>query len=99
MNTNIATIDTVMIALTACSGSTTVSCAPIAEVTTMIADRITDSRVTTRPARANRTVADKVMNVTANMLVATATRGDSPHTIITGTLTSELPPVITPTID
>ena len=39
------------------------------------------------------------MNTHANMLVAIASRGCMPHQIITGTLTSELPPVITPMID
>ena len=37
------------------------------------------------------------MNVTANMLVATACRGDMPIVIISGTLMSELPPVMAPT--
>ncbi len=47
-------------------------------------------------ARANRAVAETVMKMTANMLVATACRGVMPTVIISGTLISELPPVIAP---
>src|SRR5690242_3936337 len=89
-NTSMATIDAATVAFTTFSGSATVSWAPTAEVTSMIAESATERRVTTRPSRANRAVADAVMKVTANMLVATAVRGDRPSMIITGTFTSEL---------
>ena len=47
-------------------------------------------------ARANRAVAETVMKRTANMFVATACRGVIPTMIMSGTLMSELPPVMAP---
>ena len=70
--------------------------APAAEVTTVMAPSGTSRRARSILARANRAVADTVMKRTANMLVATACRGVIPTVIISGTLMSELPPVIAP---
>ena len=70
--------------------------APKAEVTTREDAERQQQLGAQHPARANRAVADTVMKMTANMLVATAWRGDIPTMIMSGTLMSELPPVIAP---
>ena len=96
MNTTSAAIETPTASLTTDSGSLTAMSAPAAEVTMVIAPSGTSRRARSTFARANRAVADTVMNRTANMLVATACRGVIPTVIISGTLISELPPVIAP---
>ncbi len=96
MNTTSAAIETPTTSLTTCSDSFTAMSAPSADVRKVKMPMGTRIGRRNMPARANRAVADTVMNSTANMLVATACRGAMPTVIITGTFTSELPPVIAP---
>ena len=96
MNTTSAAIDTPTTSFTTFSGSFTARTAPTAEVTTVRMPMGTKIGRRNIPARANRAVAETVMNSTANMLVATACRGAMPTVIISGTFTSEFPPVMAP---
>ena len=96
MKTTSTAIETPTTSLTTVSGSLTAMSAPKAEVATVRTPRGSGSSARSIRARANRAVADTVMEMTANMLVATACRGDIPTMIISGTLMSELPPVIAP---
>src|SRR3569623_1419665 len=96
MNRTSAAIEIPTTIFTVVSGSLTAISAPTAEVTTVMIPSGTSRRPRTRPARANRSVAEMVMNVTANMFVATAWRGDIPMVFISGTLISEFPPVMAP---
>src|SRR5664279_4768764 len=96
MNSTSTAIETPTTVLTTASGSLTAITAPSAEVNAVMIASGTSSLQRSRRARAKRAVAEIVMKVTANMLVATAWRGDIPTTIISGTLISELPPVMAP---
>ena len=89
-------METPTTSLTTVSGSLTAIRAPKAEVATVRTPSGSNSSSRSSRARANRAVADTVMKMTANMLVATACRGDMPTVIISGTLMSELPPVMAP---
>src|SRR5262245_45335455 len=82
--------------LTTVSGSFTAISAPSADVSSVITPSGPSRCQRSTPARANRAVADTVMKITANMFVATACRGGIPIVIISGTLISELPPVMAP---
>src|SRR4051794_16689639 len=81
MNTTSAAMEIPTTTFTTASGSLTAMTAPSADVTTVMAPSGTSSGQRSTPARAKRAVADMVMNVTANMLVATAWRGDIPTVI------------------
>jgi hypothetical protein len=72
MNTTRAAIDAPTTILTTVSDSLTAMRAPSAEVKNVIAPSGTSSDLRNIPARPNRAVAETVMKVTANMLVATA---------------------------
>ena len=94
-----ASIDAATTPLMSRSGNATASPAPNADVTAVIATRGMTNRPPIAPARAKRAVADTVIQVTANMLVATAARGIIPKAMRAGTCTSEPPPVTTLTTD
>jgi hypothetical protein len=97
MNRTSAAIEIPTTTFTTVSGSLTATSAPIADVTAVMMPRGSSRSHLRMRARANRAVAEMVMNITANMLVATAWRGVIPTMIISGTLISELPPVMAPT--
>ena len=99
MKPSITIIEPATTLLTSRSGMTTVSAAPSAEVTAVMTTRGTTKRPPTSPARAKRTVAEAAIQVTANMLVATAMRGSMPNAMSAGTCTSEPPPVTTLTTE
>jgi hypothetical protein len=97
MNTTSAAMEIPTTTFTTVSGSLTAMRAPIAEVMAVMIPSGSSSFHFRMPARAKRAVAEMVMNVTANMFVATAWRGVMPTMIISGTLIKELPPVMAPT--
>ena len=97
MNATRATIDRPTLALTTASDRFTASRAPTADATAVMMQSGVARLFSMRPPRAKRQVAERVMNTTANMLVATAARGAIPTAIIRGTLcVRELPPVMAP---
>ena len=76
-------------------GITSSSRAPIAEPNNVRAIKCGKRRRFTTLARRNGKAPPRLMNVSANMLVAKATRGSTPNWNITGTVMTEVLPVTT----
>src|SRR5258708_1152305 len=96
MNATNSAMDTPTIVFTTGSGSLTASSAPSADEITVSTHSGSTRGPESRLVWGKRGVAEMVMNNTANMFVATASRDDMPTMIISGTLISELPPVMAP---